>query len=293
MKEEETLGGIGFIGAGKVGFALGKYLSDHGERLTGYYSRTYESANQAATFTNSLSFKSLSDLVESSDTLFITVPDREISGVWDCMKEAADLKGKTVIHTSGACDIALFSGIKDTGAYGFSLHPLCAVSDRCHSHETLSTAIFTIEKDDSLDSVYISKANAIKKAFSNAESEVIELRSEDKTLYHAAAVVASNMMVGLSYMSEQMLKRVGFTDDAAKKALIPLLRGTVDNICRQGSVKALTGPVERNDSMTVSKHLTKLNEQESDVYKDLTRKLIEIGKLRHPEDDYSGMEELL
>ena len=40
---------IGIIGAGKVGTTLGKYLSIHGKNVTGFYSRTHESADEAAT----------------------------------------------------------------------------------------------------------------------------------------------------------------------------------------------------------------------------------------------------
>ena len=43
---------IGFIGAGKVGFALGKYLSENNINLVGYYSKNINSAIEAAKFTN-------------------------------------------------------------------------------------------------------------------------------------------------------------------------------------------------------------------------------------------------
>lgn len=36
----------GFIGAGKVGFTLGKYLAMHGIEISGYYSRTPASAKE-------------------------------------------------------------------------------------------------------------------------------------------------------------------------------------------------------------------------------------------------------
>ena len=42
---------IGFIGAGKVGFTLGRYFSMDGIDVTGYYSRTSRSAMEAAEFT--------------------------------------------------------------------------------------------------------------------------------------------------------------------------------------------------------------------------------------------------
>ena len=47
---------IGFIGAGKVGFTLGKYFRMHGVEVTGYYSRSIQSAKEAADFTRAQAF---------------------------------------------------------------------------------------------------------------------------------------------------------------------------------------------------------------------------------------------
>ena len=47
---------IGFIGAGRVGCTIGRYLADAGKAIEGYYSRSKESADIAATFTNTRSF---------------------------------------------------------------------------------------------------------------------------------------------------------------------------------------------------------------------------------------------
>ena len=77
----------GFIGAGKVGFSLGKYLAENGIQVTGYYSRSSKSARQAAEFTSTKHFTNLTDIVKESDTLFITVPDGAISEVWEHIRK--------------------------------------------------------------------------------------------------------------------------------------------------------------------------------------------------------------
>ena len=43
---------IGIIGAGRVGVTMGKYLGDAGVEVTGFYSKTTQSAVQAAEFTD-------------------------------------------------------------------------------------------------------------------------------------------------------------------------------------------------------------------------------------------------
>ena len=50
---------IGFIGAGKVGFSLGRYLAEGGVTVTGYYSRNSRSAREAAEFTGEHSCRPL------------------------------------------------------------------------------------------------------------------------------------------------------------------------------------------------------------------------------------------
>lgn len=78
---------IGFIGAGKVGFTLGKYLEQNLKKekiqknlpetvtVSGYYSRQVESAKEAAAFTDTAVFDDLKKIVCASDVLMLTVPD--------------------------------------------------------------------------------------------------------------------------------------------------------------------------------------------------------------------------
>ena len=94
---------IGIIGAGKVGFTLGKFFSQGGVRVTGYYSRDPDSAREAAAFTQSSFYGSLQPLIEDSDAIFITVPDKEITNKYIC-------------HCSGALSAAeAFPAIGETG----------------------------------------------------------------------------------------------------------------------------------------------------------------------------------
>ena len=72
---------VGFIGAGKVGHSLGKYISwisamrPCDVSLSGYYSKSPASAESAAIFTESKFFDSSIELINNSDIIFLTVPD--------------------------------------------------------------------------------------------------------------------------------------------------------------------------------------------------------------------------
>ena len=268
-----SLGRIGFVGAGKVGFTLGQYFKAHGVTVSGYYSRHLASAQEAAELTSSTAFSSLEEVARGSDTLFVTVPDGQISSVWDYMRAMqADLSGKIVCHASGSLSSDIFSGSRERKVSAFSVHPLFAISDKYHSYKQLSQSLFTIEGEA------LEAREQLSSLLKHCGNEVEMIAADKKALYHAAAVVVSNFTVGLSYLGSEMLKSCGFTQENADKALLPLMQGSVDNMARQGSIMALTGPVERGDQETVRRHLQVLEtESEKVVYESMTKVLEEIA----------------
>ena len=135
---------IGFVGAGKVGVTLGKYMSERNVCVSGFYSRSEASAKQASLFTHTKYYRTLADIAESSDALFLTVPDGALEDVWNSLKQYS-LTGKFICHCSGAMSSAVFSEIDQMGAFGYSIHPLFAIHSRLQSYQEISQAYFTIE----------------------------------------------------------------------------------------------------------------------------------------------------
>jgi predicted short-subunit dehydrogenase-like oxidoreductase (DUF2520 family) len=85
------------------------------------------------------------------------------------------------------------------------------------------------------------------------------LAPDDKTLYHAAAVIASNYTVTLAALATELFERLGATPEQGLHALLPLMRTTLDNLERQGLPDALTGPLVRGDVGTVWRHIQALD----------------------------------
>lgn len=275
----------GFIGAGKVGFSLGKYLAQGGVTITGYYSRSRTSAEEAAAFTGSRYYEELADIVNDSDTLFVTVPDGAIGEIWDDMC-GLQVKGKNICHCSGSISSAVFFNAEALGAYSYSIHPLYAVSDKYQSWKELSRAYFAIEG---------SRAHLedLRRVFAGLGNKVVSIDSEKKTLYHAAAVMVSNQMAALADMGAELLVSCGFDRDDAAAALAPLIEGNAVKIAQVGAEKALTGPVERGDADTVRRHLAALEEPLRSVYVQLSRRLVAIAERKHPERNYEELEKEL
>lgn len=288
---------VGFVGAGKVGTALGELFRSCGIVVSGYSSLLAEDAQAAAEKTASDAYADAAEVVEASDVIFFTVPDGEISTVWKSLvasygAAACDaLFGKNVCHCSGALPAAVLSDAAEYGAKAASVHPLFAISGGGSAQAKIGSALFTLEGDESA----LATVSALLDVCGVHHREIA---SSDKPLYHAAAVCASNLAVGLFASAQTMLKRCGFDADEARGALRPLFVGNCESIAERGPIDALTGPIERNDAETVVGHLMAFREdptllKERDAYTALSRVVVEVAAAKHPERDYSHIAEIL
>ena len=254
---------IGFIGTGKVGRALGMYLSEHGRTVNGYYSRSIHSAQSAAACIGATYYENLKDIANCSDVLFLTVPDRAIGPVWDQLvllqeRQEISLRGKTVLHCSGSLSSDIFSNLQESGAKGYSLHPILAVSDPDIAREQFPTCIFTLEGEAG------EHRQALLDDLRQAGLTVAPISKEKKVRYHGACVMASNLVNALLAASQQMLSGCGLDEDLCKRALTPLFLGNANAAATRGPMESLTGPIQRGDMVTVQKHVEELSKKEDD-----------------------------
>ena len=288
---------VGFVGAGKVGTALGGLFRSCGIVVSGYSSLLAEDAQASAEKTASDAYADAAEVVEASDVIFFTVPDGEISNAWKSLvasygAAACDaLFGKIVCHCSGALPAAVFADAAEYGAKAASVHPLFAISGGGSAQAKIGTALFTLEGDESA----LASVSALLDACGVCHRKIA---SSDKPLYHAAAVCASNLAVGLFASAQSMLERCGFGADEARGALRALFVGNCESIAERGPIDALTGPIERNDAETVVGHLMAFREdptllKERDAYTALSRVVVEVAAAKHPERDYSHIAEIL
>lgn len=275
----------GFIGAGKVGFSLGKYLVEHGASVTGYYSRSCQSAKEAAEFTGTGYYEGLAEIIKDSDTLFVTVPDGAIGEMWDDIRNLP-IKNKKICHCSGSISSAAFFDASKHGAFRYSLHPLYAVSDKYTSYKSLSDAYFTLEGSPE-------HLEELRGLFQSMGNSVVVIDSDKKVLYHAAAVMVSNQMNALAEIGAQLLTRCGFERFDAELALGPLITGNAQKIAQVGARDALTGPIERNDIDTVQRHLQTLDGDIRSIYIALSKQLVHLAAIKHPERNYEEIERTL
>jgi predicted short-subunit dehydrogenase-like oxidoreductase (DUF2520 family) len=159
------------------------------------------------------------------DVVLLCVPDTAIADTARCLAPGRGWVG----HVSGATPLAAL----EPHERRFSLHPL-QTFDRSGDPSQFdgAWAAITGETDEAL---------AVARELADTLGlRTFELADEDRTLYHAGAVFASNYLVTL----QRAAVRLG----VPAEALVPLMTRTIENGFD------LTGPIARGDWATVEAH---------------------------------------
>jgi rfaE bifunctional protein nucleotidyltransferase chain/domain len=261
---------FGIVGLGRVGGAMLTMLRDAGHSPVWAVSSKPEAFGIPVTGT-------LPASPGGAQVVLIAVPDghiREVSLRIARTWEGA-CRGIVFLHLSGLLTSEELAALSEQGAEVGSLHPLQSIPDASRARQILKGSLFTFEGTRGA-------GEAARMIAASLGVEMIPITREDKVLYHASAVMASNYLVALMDQASQVIASAGLT----LGHLMPLVRGTLANVEAQGS-KALTGPVARGDWSTVRAHVDALRERYPDllpVYLELGRYTARMAGRRFPED---------
>lgn len=248
---------------------MGYLLKHGGYSIAGIASRTLESANKAREFIGEGETSTdLKAIAKNAEVVFITTPDDAIEEV--CKKLASEggfSTGAVVFHMSGALSSKILDTAKDVGANVASLHPLQSLADLKEAVKNLPGSYYCIEGDE----VACSVARKIVTALNGKE---ITLKADKKSLYHAGASVASNFLVTTIGFGLELFEAAGMNRQDSINALMPLIKGTVNNIEILGIPSALTGPISRGDAGVVEDHLKAISKERPETL----GLYIELGK---------------
>jgi len=270
---------LGFIGAGTVGAALAVRLSSKGYQVVAASSRSQTSArNLAQAIKGCQVFNNNQAVADSAEFVFITTPDDTIAPV------ASQIQwhpGQSVVHCSGADSTDILEPAKKLRAKVGVFHPLQTFASVRQAIENISGSTFALEAEEPL-------LNTLKDMATALDGHWVELKASDKVVYHAAAVIACNYMVTLVKLATDLWQTFNVPPHQATQALLPLLRGTINNIDTVGIPQCLTGPIARGDTGTIKKHLDALQKVAPTVlstYRELGLQTIPIalskGRIDH------------
>jgi predicted short-subunit dehydrogenase-like oxidoreductase (DUF2520 family) len=200
------------------------------------------------------------------DLVFLAVPDGAVAEVARAIAPRL-AAGQVIAHGAGALGLAPLAPALAAGAHPGSLHPVQALAGGPFTPGTIAA----VDGDAPARRLLRRAARALGLA-------PIAVPAAGRVHYHAAAVITSNLALALYDMAREAWRRAGAPAAAADRALLPLLRGTVDNLVARGLPGALTGPAARGDAAVVARQLAALRGDSAEIYRLLSRRLVALAE---------------
>jgi len=281
---------IAVVGAGRVGTALAIRLRDAGHRIVGVSGRT-ETTRRAGRFLPDVPVVEPGVAAKRASVVLVGTPDDRIAETVTALAgERAVGAGQTVAHLSGATSLDALSAVRSAGADVLSIHPLQTFPD-------VESAVARIPGSGIAITALFEPGFALgERLATEVGGRPFRLADEAKPLYHAAAVFASNYLVAITSLAEELFRDAGLPEPL--ELFLPLQRATLDNIAALGPAAALTGPAVRGDAGTVARNLEAIAKhapQALAAYAALADVAIEVGirSGRLSPDARAAMEEVL
>lgn len=267
---------IAIIGPGRMGLALGAALSHARavEQLV-YFGRSMDPPPHPMFDGNAehVSYRSgVGPLPEGITALILAVPDDVLFQVaMETARAGYAPPNCVAFHLSGALSTDVLAPLHGAGYSVGSIHPLQTVADPWSGADRLIGCAYAIAGEPAALAVG-------RQIVSSVGGLTLVVPPALRPVYHAAAVFASNYVVAAAAVVARTLAEAGISEQDAIAAVIPLMRGTIDNVGELGFGAALTGPVARGDADTVRLHLSRLSARERTLYSALGRETLRLAR---------------
>lgn len=242
------------IGAGRLGKNIALALVANGQAsLGGVCNKNRARAERAIVqIACGIAVESLHDL-PSAKLTFITTPDDSIPRiVADLVKKSLSF-GSIVVHCSGVLSSDILSPLREQGCHIASIHPLKAFREGSMQADAFNRCDCVLEGDREALEI-------LTPIFRFLGANPVTINAEKKASYHAAAVMASNYLVTLAANAVELFLQAGMEATQAKDIVGNLMQGSLNNIRQSPTMaSALTGPLMRGDTATISQHLAALD----------------------------------
>ncbi len=274
---------LSIIGCGAVGKTVGRLFQENGIfELRDVLARSLESARLAAGFIGGGEAVGSWPELQPADVYLIASSDDAIALCASELAATGLVNSKTVVcHMSGALQSSVLQPVRDLGAQAASLHPVKSFADPRVSVSDFAGTWCGIEGDPGA-------VELLGEAFAAIGARMFDLDPGSKTIYHAGSVLVCNYLTALMEAGLRAYEKGGVPRDIAMQVMEPLVRGTVDNVFRFGTVQALTGPIARGDAAVVSRQLDALEGWDGElaqIYRALAGVALELSEKRGQASD--------
>ena len=261
---------LGFIGAGRVGTGLASGFARAGVNVVAIASRKMASAQRLAKRVRGERACAPQEVADRADMVLLTVPDDAIEAVASSVRWRA---GSACVHCSGAADLDVLQKAVADGALAGGFHPLHMFGEAGEPPGALAGCAIALAGPDEL----VQRLARLVRAL---DAKPLRLPEGGRALYHAAANFSGAFVIALMQETLALWGKLGVAEGAALAALLPLLRGTADNVEKLGAAGGLGSAVARGDVGTIRRHLDVLAKEAPDsleLYRILSLRTIPLA----------------
>ena len=242
---------LNLVGAGHVGRVLGRLFAAAGVfAVQDVLTRSPASAQAAVDFIGAGHACAALGAMRPARVWLLAVSDDQIAPACAALAEAHAgtdaLRGALVFHCSGAKASTELAAAAGAGALTASVHPVRSFADPDAVAPAFAGTFCGIEGDAGALALLAPACVAIG-------ARTVAIDPAAKTVYHAAAVFASNYLTTVLDAALRAYGAAGVPDEVARQLVGPLAGETLANVLRLGPVTALSGPVARGDHATVAR----------------------------------------
>lgn len=241
------------FGAGRISYSLVNALQINKLNVVGVYDRNIDNAKLLAkkfsigNFYNDLSKIDLSE----SSLIFLCITDSALEEFSKKIKDELNIEKKPLfVHLSAAYPSSILKSIYNSNDNIASFHIMQSFPNK--DIYDIENTYAAIESDD---------ANVLKvlKLLANKlKLKTIQLKADQKVLYHLLGVIASNYTIANLFVAREIANSIGINEKELLEILNPIIISTLKNAQKNGIINSLSGPVARNDIYTISKHQKEL-----------------------------------
>ena len=238
---------LNIVGAGHVGRVLGRLFAARGIfSVQDVLTRGSDSARAAVAFIGAGQAANGAAGLRAAQVWMLAVPDDRIGAAAAMLAAALPLQGAVVFHCSGAKASDELAALRQAGAFVASVHPVRSFADPGAVAESFAGTWCGVEGDPEALAL-------LEPAFKAIGARFVPIDPAAKTVYHAAAVFASNYLVTVLDAALRAYAAAGVPPEVARELARPLASEALANVFRIGPEAALSGPVARGDFATVAR----------------------------------------
>ncbi|MCL2039885.1 MAG: DUF2520 domain-containing protein [Bacteroidetes bacterium] len=246
---------IGIIGYGNVGETLAKYINNCDKlKLSWICSKHF---NNKTIFPDTKLFTEIAQIQILPDVIFITSKDKDICDIANMLADTFtnNLHSKIVIHTSGALGLESLTICEKYGAIVCAAHPFQTFFSK--EIDCLNNIFWGIEISNN---EYLADISDLIISFNGHPFFLPPEIINNKALYHCIAVSVSNYVAGAIKLGTLIANEINLPK---KDFFVPIINQTIENclnsIINNDNDFPVTGPIVRNDTKTIEKHIKALN----------------------------------